>query len=62
MHEEQKRYITDKEVAARYNIARCSVWYLVKKGKLPKPWKISDNVTRWSIKVLDAHDEKNMQG
>jgi len=62
MPETQARYINDKQVGERYNIARSSVWYLVKVGRLPKPTKISENITRWNIKVLDAHDEKITHG
>ena len=52
------KFISDKKVAERYGIARSSVWYLVKQGRLPSPTKISANITRWNIETLDAHDAK----
>ena len=52
------KFISDKKVAERYGIARSSVWNLVKKAQLPPPTKISDNITRWSVDALDAHDAK----
>ncbi len=58
MSETEARFISDKKVAERYGIARSSVWYLVKQGRLPSPTKISDNITRWNIETLDAHDAK----
>ena len=58
MSETQAKYISDKKVAARYGIARSTVWYLVKRGLLPSPTKISANITRWNIATLDAHDTK----
>ena len=58
MHETETKFISDKKVAARYGIACSSGWYLVKRGRLPSPTKISDNITRWNVETLDAHDAK----
>jgi prophage regulatory protein len=52
------RYLSDKGVAARYNIGKSTVWYWVKKGKLPRPYKIGENTTRWKVAELNEFDEK----
>ena len=41
------RWISDRTIARRYEIARSTVWAWARDGKLPKPVKLGDNVTRW---------------
>ena len=43
-----QKWISDRTIAERYEIARSTVWAWVRAGKLPKPVKIGDNVTRWN--------------
>jgi prophage regulatory protein len=51
----QERFLKDSEVAARYGIARQTVWRYAKKGLLPPPIKIA-NSTRWPLSALLQHE------
>ena len=51
-----KKYLAVKAVAERYSIGVSTVWYLVQHGKLPKPYKINVNTTRWLASELDEWD------
>ena len=54
-------FMSVKLVAKRYEIGVSTVWYWVKIGKLPKPYKLSTNTTRWKIEELDESDaQKNL--
>lgn len=48
------RYLTDKEVAAIYGVARATVWRWVGDGTLPAPIKIGGNTTRWHGEAIKA--------
>ncbi|AGA33766.1 hypothetical protein TVNIR_2106 [Thioalkalivibrio nitratireducens DSM 14787] len=50
------RLLRDVDVAARYGIARQSVWRWVRDGIIPPPVRISEKMTRWPADALDAHD------
>ena len=63
--EQQIHWISDRPVAARFEIARSRVWAWVRQGKLPKPRKIAKKISRWNSaevdhfmeKILDEHNE-----
>lgn len=48
------KYLSDKSVAARYDISRASVWRWLKEGKLPRPEKLTNGTTRWKLSQLEA--------
>ena len=52
------QWVSDRTIAHRYEIARSTVWAWAKDGKLPKPVKLSANITRWD----NAEVEKSMGG
>ncbi|MDC2963444.1 AlpA family phage regulatory protein [Gammaproteobacteria bacterium] len=43
-----QKWISDRTIANRYEIARSTVWAWTRKGKLPKPVKLGENITRWN--------------
>jgi len=45
-------YHSDKQVAARYNVSRCTIWRWVERGQFPHPVKLSPGCTRWPLKSL----------
>ena len=55
------KFISVKSVAERYGIGVSTVWYWVKNGILPKPYKLANNTTRWSIEELDKVDNAKME-
>ncbi len=52
------KYLTDRQVAARYSIARTTVWKWAADGVIPRPVKIAPNAARWPVDVLDDHDRR----
>ena len=56
--ESHARYLSVKDVADRYAIGKSTVWYWVSKGRLPNPYKLSENTTRWKLLELDELDAK----
>lgn len=56
--EKPKKWVSDRTLAARYEVARSTIWAWSRSGKLPKPKKLSANITRWD----DAEAEKSMEG
>ncbi|MFH7325893.1 helix-turn-helix transcriptional regulator [Desulfurivibrio sp. C05AmB] len=52
---------SDRQVAARYNVSRCTIWRWVERGQFPKPIKLSPGCTRWRGSALAAH-EQSMEG
>jgi predicted DNA-binding transcriptional regulator AlpA len=49
------KYLTDRDLAARYRISRASVWNWCKSGIIPPPRKFGTQ-TRWDIAELEAHE------
>lgn len=46
-------YLTDKQVAKRYNVGRATAWRWVQEGDFPKPIKLSSGCTRWKLTDLE---------
>lgn len=42
-------YLTDKQVAERYNVGRATAWRWVQERNFPKPIKLSPGCSRWKI-------------
>lgn len=51
-------FISDKTLAARYDVTRQTVWLWTRKGKLPKPVKLGEATTRWKLSDLLAWESK----
>jgi len=48
-------YSSDKVLARYFDTTRKTVWIWAKEGKLPKPYKIGANTTRWkNSEVMDV--------
>ncbi|MDX1573806.1 MAG: AlpA family phage regulatory protein [Methylophaga sp.] len=47
----QTKYLTDKEVAARYSLGRSTIWLWTRENKFPKPRKLNHS-TRWHVDDL----------
>jgi prophage regulatory protein len=47
------KFLSVRAVAARYEIGISTVWYWVKIERLPKPFKIGPNTTRWKVSELE---------
>lgn len=47
------QYLSDKTVAARYDVSRPTVWRWTRHGKFPKPVKLNNGSTRWKLSDLE---------
>lgn len=56
------RYLTDNELADKYNVSRVTIWRWTRAGNLPAPIKLAENCTRWrESDVLAWEAEKAAQ-
>ena len=51
-------YLKVKELAQRLGVSRSTIWEWSRTGKLPKPVKLGDAVTRWRSDEIEAALEK----
>lgn len=48
-------YLSDKQVASRYNVTRPTVWRWVKADStFPKPISLSPGCTRWRLDEIES--------
>lgn len=58
MQTNKTTYLTDKQMAARYGVSRCTVWRWVKKNEFPAPIRLSEGCTRWRDGDVDAWEQR----
>ena len=51
------KYLSDKDLAARYSIHRATPWRWVREGRFPSPIKINGS-TRWKLSDIEAWEAK----
>lgn len=51
-------YVSDQQLAERYSVSRATIWRWVAKGLLPKPCRLSEGCTRWSLQEVEAIEAK----
>lgn len=49
-----QKYVSDRDLAARYNIARPSLWRWVRQNDFPPPVRLSAGCTRWRIEQVES--------
>lgn len=54
----QEIYVSDAQLAKRYNISRSTVWRWVKAGILPQPVKLSPGCTRFKASAIEERDRQ----
>lgn len=55
------RYVTDREVARRYDISRACVWRWAAEGVIPRPVKLAANTSRWDVRELDRFEAERAE-
>lgn len=55
-----QKFLRDTEVAARLNVSRVCVWRWAREGKMPRPVKLADKVTRWPIETLEKWEAEKL--
>lgn len=53
MSNSQNKYLPVKAVARLLSVHPATVWRLVKEGRLPAPYKIGRNTTRWLLSEIE---------
>ena len=49
------RYVTDRDIAARFGVARTTAWDWTKNDPtFPKPVRLSERCTRWRLDEIEA--------
>ena len=48
----RNRFLSDHQVAGRYDVSRATVWRWVKNPLFPKPLKLSKGTSRWRLSDL----------
>ncbi len=47
-------YLTDKTLAARYNVGDATIWRWARETDFPNPIKLSAGCTRWKLSDIEA--------
>lgn len=51
-------YVSDGELARRFNVSRQSIWRWARMNpKFPKPRKLSNGTTRWFLPEIEAWEQ-----
>lgn len=53
-----RRYLTDRQLAERYNVSRSTIWRWVQQGRLPQPNRISAGTTRFCAEAIEQRDRE----
>ncbi|HPQ44625.1 MAG TPA: AlpA family phage regulatory protein [Syntrophales bacterium] len=56
-----KIYIKDKDIANRFDVDRATIWRWSKNGNFPKPIKMSDGCTRWSLNEIENWEQEQVE-
>ena len=49
-------YLTDRDLAARYGVARPTIWRWAATQILPAPIKIGPSTTRWKLDEIEQYE------
>lgn len=52
-----ERYLSDRQIAKRFDIHRTSPWKWAAQGKFPQPVRLSERVTRWRLSDVLAWEK-----
>jgi prophage regulatory protein len=53
------RFLTDRQIAERYGVSRCTPWRWARNGDFPKPEQISAGTTRWRESIVLEWEAQN---
>jgi prophage regulatory protein len=53
-----RKYLTDKDLAVRWNVSRDTIHRWKRAGKIPTPKKLGESTTRWSLDEIEQHEAK----
>ena len=53
-------YLTDKQVAERYQVGRATPWRWVQDRNFPNPVKLSPGCTRWQLSAIERWESEQI--
>jgi len=54
MQSKHNTHASDKQLAARYEVSRATIWRWTHEKRLPQPIKLSAGCTRWKLSDIEA--------
>ncbi|AXO13302.1 helix-turn-helix transcriptional regulator [Thalassospira indica] len=55
-------FVSDKQIASRYSVARSTIWRWVKTRDFPNPIKLASGCSRWRIADVEAWENNKIGG
>ena len=59
--QEQKPYLTDVDLAARYGVTRVTIWRWRNSENLPQPLRLGPNTVRWSRESIERWEAEQAE-
>ncbi len=57
---QNERFMSDKQIAARYGVSRSTTWRWVRQGKFPQPVQLSKGTTRWRESTVLEWEQRGL--
>lgn len=57
-NQSQQKFLRDTDVAARFGVARVTVWRWSRETDFPAPIRLPGRCTRWSIWEIEKWEQK----
>ena len=54
--QQEADFLTDRDLAKRYQVNRVTVWVWARKGTIPAPYNLGPGCTRWKRSEIEASD------
>lgn len=58
---DNESFLNDMQVAARYGVARSTVWRWVQEGRISKPLRLTPSCSRWKLSELQTFETKGAE-
>lgn len=55
-------HITVKNLSARWSVSVPTIWRWSRLNKIPTPYKLGENITRWKLSEIEAWEAKKGGG
>lgn len=52
-----QQFLSDAQLAQRYDVSRSTIWRWSSTNQLPKPVKLSTGTTRWRKDQIEQHEQ-----
>lgn len=61
MNSPSLQYLSDKQLSIQLNVSRQTIWRWVREGNFPKPVKLGENCTRWTMADVQAWQTEKLE-